>query len=281
MDSAKKYIKVIKRKMKKNIYFVNYASGPYEEIQKKNNRYIKKFSGCSDIFSYNKKKLEEENIDFCKENEIILKQKRGDGYWLWKPFVILETLKKIPENSFLIYYDCGLGLRYRVFTGCNDYTRWITEKGVSFIPGINIPEHGIHTKWCKPSVLEAILAPEKRLSTRPQIQATFSIWKNDKQSRKFVGEWLAICKDQYFIDDSINVYDNARHAEFIEHRHDQAILTCLCIKYDIQTINDENEKIKFNKSISFVEIYLRGKRNKLYNYLYLIISWVIVKLRKR
>ena len=32
---------------------------------------------------------------------------RGFGYWVWKPYVVLETLRKIPERSVLLYMDAG------------------------------------------------------------------------------------------------------------------------------------------------------------------------------
>ena len=34
--------------------------------------------------------------------------KRGGGYWIWKPYFILKTLKeKIKYNDYLIYSDSG------------------------------------------------------------------------------------------------------------------------------------------------------------------------------
>lgn len=33
--------------------------------------------------------------------------KQRFGYWCWKPFIILETLKQINDNDILIYADIG------------------------------------------------------------------------------------------------------------------------------------------------------------------------------
>ncbi|MES2252278.1 MAG: hypothetical protein V4482_01150 [Pseudomonadota bacterium] len=48
--------------------------------------------------------------DFYKKNEHILKEKYGVGYWLWKPQIILQTMKMMPEDSIIIYLDVGYTL---------------------------------------------------------------------------------------------------------------------------------------------------------------------------
>ena len=37
--------------------------------------------------------------DFYEKNQHILDQKRGAGYWLWKPYFIYKTLKKINDGE--------------------------------------------------------------------------------------------------------------------------------------------------------------------------------------
>ena len=39
--------------------------------------------------------------NFYQENKKILDQKTGAGYWLWKPYYILEVLKSAEENDFV------------------------------------------------------------------------------------------------------------------------------------------------------------------------------------
>ena len=45
---------------------------------------------------------------FYSENKAILDLARGAGYWLWKPFIISETLKEMEEGDCLIYSDSGI-----------------------------------------------------------------------------------------------------------------------------------------------------------------------------
>ena len=54
---------------------------------------------------YTRKNLVE--TEFYKENKDLLDQAKGAGWWLWKPYYILETLKSSETNDFIIYSDCG------------------------------------------------------------------------------------------------------------------------------------------------------------------------------
>lgn len=255
------------------IYFVNYASGRFLKYQKRNNRFIRIFAMPQVIFSYTKDKLIADHADFYDKNSQILTQSRGDGYWLWKPYIIRDALSRIPEGAYLIYYDSGEGIRYRVWSQGRTYIEWMKKYEQSFIPGIYIPEHGYHHQWCKPSVLHKVLTAEQLKQDISQIQATFSIWRNDKNSREFVTEWLELAQHPGFIDDSENETDKLERSCYIEHRHDQSLLSCLCIKYGIKTINQPNELIPYNKSLSFVELYLKKKES--------LLAWTIYELARK
>lgn len=45
--------------------------------------------------------------DFKSKNQQILKYKRGCGYWIWKYFLINQTLSELQENEFLVYTNAG------------------------------------------------------------------------------------------------------------------------------------------------------------------------------
>ena len=87
------------------IYLISYADGP--EIYKKNQAGLVQSAlnkGFSHFINYRKSQLSQ---DFKENNKEILSLKKGAGYWLWKPWVILNTLENIPENAIVIYADTG------------------------------------------------------------------------------------------------------------------------------------------------------------------------------
>lgn len=257
------------------IYFVNYASGRFLKYQKRNNQFIHTFVRPHTIFSYTQNKLIADHAGFYDKNRQILMQSRGDGYWLWKPYIIKDALSIIPEGAYLFYYDSGEGMRFRVWSQGKTFIDWMEKHEQSFIPGLHIPEHGYHYQWCKPSVLRYILTDEQCKQDISQVQATFSIWRNDENSRKFVAEWLELAQIPGFIDDSESAIDKLERGDYKEHRHDQSLLSCLCIKYEIKTINQPYELVPYNKSLSFVELYLKQKENFLVRMIYKLVLKIL------
>jgi hypothetical protein len=47
---------------------------------------------------------------FKKRHGDVWNQPRGGGYWIWKPYVILKTLRDMRENDILAYIDGGCTL---------------------------------------------------------------------------------------------------------------------------------------------------------------------------
>ncbi|MGL5889875.1 MAG: hypothetical protein ACRC3B_08315, partial [Bacteroidia bacterium] len=62
-----------------------------------------KLTGIKHCISKTRSDLEK--TDFYKQYRFILDQPRGGGYWLWKPYYILETLKQMNEGDILVYAD--------------------------------------------------------------------------------------------------------------------------------------------------------------------------------
>jgi hypothetical protein len=85
-----------------------------------------------------------------------------------------------------------------------------------------------HVHWCKADVMQAINGRQLEAHWQ-QVQASAIFFRISPTTRNFIKEWLLWCQMPGFIDDSPSKLPN--HPEFAEHRHDQAILTCLAIKY--------------------------------------------------
>ena len=45
--------------------------------------------------------------EFESRNQSLLKEKRGAGYWVWKPWIIRRALEKIRNDDVLLYSDAG------------------------------------------------------------------------------------------------------------------------------------------------------------------------------
>lgn len=159
--------------------------------------------------------------EFYRQNKAILNHPRA-GYWLWKPYIVLETMiNQCKDGDTLIYADVGVefidNVRYIIDRMDNDL----------FVFG-NMWQHA---HWCKADVMKAILPDKPIASYGKQVQASVIYFKVNERSRQFVTEWLKWCLVPGLIDDSESISPN--HPEFREHRHDQSILTTLCYRDNI------------------------------------------------
>lgn len=166
-----------------------------------------------------------EGDSFHDFNHDILKQERGGGYWAWKPFVIYRDLLNADEGDILIYSDAGVEFVANV----NEIISRMDEDIFFFTNGFP------HVEWCKGDVLKIadIKIPTdgqyQHLKNYKQVQASVIFFRVNQKTRDFVKEWLLWCQMPGFIDDSPSKTPN--YPTFAEHRHDQAVLTSLQIKY--------------------------------------------------
>jgi len=161
---------------------------------------------------------------FYNLNKDILEQKRGAGYWLWKPYIIYNNLLRLSADDVLIYTDAGVEIVRNVD---NIIDRMDSDV---FLFGNNYR----HLDWCKVDVMDAIY-PYWRNSfdtENRQAQASAIFVKNTEAARLFIGKWLKYCQIACLIDDSKSAAVN--YPTFQEHRHDQAILTALAYKYGVK-----------------------------------------------
>lgn len=150
---------------------------------------------------------------------------RGFGYWVWKPQILLQTLNKLPENHLLLYADAGCHLnpggrqRFNYYAShlVGDKSLFLFERG---------PEDTVR-KWTKADLMAAFqVHPDSRLAKSPQIEAGVMVIRNTTSARNLLREWQHVYeRDVRLIDDSPSQSKN--HESFVEHRHDQAILTLL------------------------------------------------------
>ena len=48
-----------------------------------------------------------EQTEFYQQQKHILDQPRGNGYWLWKPYIIYDAVCRANPGDIIFYMDCG------------------------------------------------------------------------------------------------------------------------------------------------------------------------------
>lgn len=161
------------------------------------------------------------DTEFKDFNREIFKHERGFGYWLWKPYHIYKAMLKLQEGDILCYSDVGVEWINNV-----DHLINSMDQDILFFSNGHF-----HINWCKMDVYNSILGRScyANSPSEQQVQASVILFKVNQKTLDFAKEWLMYCQMPGFIDDSPSKLPN--HPEFAEHRHDQAILCCLQIKY--------------------------------------------------
>ena len=177
--------------------------------------------------------------DFYGRNEQILKQGRGAGYWLWKPFIILETLKKMPADEVLFYCDAGRSNYYNFTRFPKNLIKKILQISEGFLLGPPQSHLAIVQNWTKRDCLVLMGMDKEQFLNKGQLTASWSLWTNTNDAKEFLGEWISYCEDSRCLTDEANVCGLPNYKEFQEHRHDQAILTLLALKRNAPYLNFE------------------------------------------
>jgi hypothetical protein len=202
------------------INFVTYCNEDYED----NRQRITKLAEYEfdQTFPYSPEDIEQ---DFYVENKNILEQRRGIGYWLWKPYIIQKTLDKIPENDIVFYLDSGDSFK----RGLAGYLRrTMANHDMVLVPG-TWPQH----KFTKRDCFVFMNCDNEEYWNAFQVEAGIHVVKNNHRGRELIAEWLKWCKDENIITDIDNISGKNNFPSFIDHRHDQSIISNMAKKHNI------------------------------------------------
>jgi hypothetical protein len=152
-----------------------------------------------------------------------VKEEARHWFYIWKPFLIWRQSLMMAEGDVLIYADAGQTI--------TDSLKPLIDGMDQDILMFNNPWK--HVEWCKADVMEAINYRDgiggEPYTIRKQVQASLIFFRITPEVRNFVKEWMLYCLMPGFCDNSPSKIPN--YPTFQEHRYDQAVLTCLQIKY--------------------------------------------------
>lgn len=157
--------------------------------------------------------------------------KRGYGYWIWKPYIILRQLEEMNDGDFLFYIDAGSTIVPHMKHKLDAYIKVLEESNrpIMTFNDVTYPE----IKFQKMAVLKRFAVEGKTLDQIPdflnsqQVESGIFMCRKCEFTMQFVQLWLdLLLEDDYRLvtdEDS-----NEQLPEFIDHRHDQSILSIIC-----------------------------------------------------
>lgn len=181
-----------------------------------------------EIIAYDDNYLKNDNEFWDKHGNFIENNKRGYGYWLWKPYVIKKTMEKLADGNVLMYLDCGCEIDINKKDKILEYFELVKKYNI-----ICTDTGYVEKDWNKMDlVLKLEMLDEKHMSSNQYQAGAQLIYINDI-TRKLVNEWYNIASEYHNIDDSPSVAKNCD--SFKEHRHDQSIFSLLLKKNNLGT----------------------------------------------
>lgn len=249
----------------------------------------KKF-GITSVYAYTGKDFAK--TPFYNAHYEIASQPRGAGYWIWKPYYILEHLKQANDGDVIFYCDAGVSIIKDIGPLAdiclhNDRNNGVllfrNYQGATYIgPGFEKTDQVLYHEalknkyWGKRDVFVLMGMDEEKYWNSPQLEGCFMFLKKTDFAIQFVTEWLKYCFDENIVTDKPNTQGKPNFDNFIMHIHDQVVLSLLACKYDLELFRcpsqyGNHKKLeKYRKPGEYLMLpYTDPERNSDYDTLFL------------
>jgi uncharacterized protein YndB with AHSA1/START domain len=212
-------------------WIVSYANGQYLLSRKVLMESARRY-GIDEFRPWNR--AEVERTPFYKMHKSTLDLQRGSGYWLWKPFIIHEVLKEMNAGDLVVYSDAGI----EIIDDISPLLQICQQRELLLFAGhyddVGSPGPNICSKWTKRDCFVYMGCDEPYYYESRMLDASFLVLMKTERSVAFVREWLLYCSQGSLLTDHPNVCDFPNLPNFIEHRHDQSILSLLAARDNIE-----------------------------------------------
>ncbi len=200
-------------------YLISYADGPPIFFQNRNILAASAINRGFD-FIYN---FRREHLDphFVQQNPI-LNEPCGAGFWLWKPYLILKTLNQVPDGSIVMYADSGLLVRKSL----PNYIEQGMQQDKDILLFAYDPALDGYAGYCASGdTFAAIDCLNDKCRNSPHVWAGIIIVRNSAKSRAFIEQWLHLAEQPDLLKGSNLKTPN--YPEFRHHQHDEGLLSAL------------------------------------------------------
>jgi len=214
------------KKLPPQIHLICYGSGRYVQAQKRLVR-IAESMGFASITAYDRAAVRD--TPFYEKNRKILSQSRGDGYWLWKSYLILKALEGVKDGDAVFYCDVG----DRIKPGIKGKIEAVlgANNGIYLCRGT-----GTNGRWTKRDCFVLMGCDSEQYWDKFQVEAGTMAWVKCERSFQILREWQQWCTNEQAVTDTPNVHGENLPG-FMDHRHDQSIMSLLAIKHGLEIVS--------------------------------------------
>lgn len=168
---------------------------------------------------------------FYKDNKKILDKDRLAGYAIWKPYIILEAFNHIEEGDVVVYMDCGdipfPGIKECIYEYMKTNDQYFISQNHT----------GIHKLFTKRDCFYYMNCDNEKYWDAIQLEDGFMAFKKTEYNIHLLNEFLKYCCDERIVTDIPNQCGLDNFDGFVDHRHDQSVITNLQIKYNLPRVS--------------------------------------------
>lgn len=172
------------------------------------------------LIGYTEEDLKRDKTFWKRHHTFIQRNKRGYGYWVWKPYLILKTLRSMKDSDILLFLDCGCEIDIKQKSFLKHAVKEVTKQKILYT-STRFKE----SNWNKMDTILALDAASPKILTSDQLQGGILMIEKCKQTMNLVEKWYKYSCRYHLIDDTPSRSKNLDG--FIKHRHDQSIFSLL------------------------------------------------------
>ena len=226
------------------IIAANYADKKFRKAQRLNSKTARQW-GADRVIEYTP-----EDIDpaFRERNKEILDHPRGGGYYLWKPYVFYRGYQELGEGDYLIYTDAG-----SVYVDKIQKLIDCMEREHVNLMLFSLQNEMLERKYTKRDAFILTGCDEARYADTPQSIGGYMVCRKSPEVEDFFREVLSYVQDIRIISDRPNTMGKENYTDFIDHRHDQSVISLISKKRGIKKFRDPSQHGMINRYPEDVE----------------------------
>jgi hypothetical protein len=214
---------------------INYADRGFRRGQQENEASGLAMGNFDQVISYGRRDL---GLWFRWRHRRILRQPRGAGFWLWKPYLVLRTLRRHMRDGDILAYCDSDGLFVNPIDPLVSICLQLRDPQILLF---TLEDEHINCTWTKRDCFHFLGLDEPSFTSAVQVSGAFFICRRSQLAVAFFEEWLEAMQDPRILTDMANVCGLPNYPGFQDHRHDQSVLSLLARKHGIATRPDVSQ----------------------------------------
>lgn len=164
---------------------------------------------------------------------------RNAQYWIWKPYIILETMKQCDEGDIVFYVDGGM----KVIDNLDplyEITRTNENNRMFFSASQRYDRH-LQLEYTKRDCFVLMGLDDPKYWNARMGNSALSVWMKTAKNIEMITEWQTYMTDARVVTDDANTCGLPNLPGHIEHRFDQSVMTLLVLKYGDELYRDPGQ----------------------------------------